>query len=203
MNKHHVALSEAAGAPPLARDPLIREKVARVVGPADPRTLLAAETAANVVKTYNLLHEVLNAALSPLDLSLAKLNLLVLLRDSESDAGSMCQLSQRMSVTPTNVTRLVDGLEKAGLVHRIRQRADRRVLHVELSDHGRTRLDAGLGQYRDAVRRVCGTLDDTECFAMISLMTRFRNTLLNSAAAPNELQTKSRPKALPAIGSAE
>ncbi|MDE2126279.1 MAG: MarR family transcriptional regulator [Armatimonadetes bacterium] len=201
MTEPNVTTGAAIGAPPLERDPLVREKVARIVGPADARTLLAAETAANLVKTYNLLHDALNAALGPLDLSLAKLNLLVLLRDSESEAGSMCQLSQRMSVTPTNVTRLVDGLEKAGLVRRIRQRSDRRVLHVELSERGRSRLDAGLAEYREAVRRVCGTLDDTDCFAMISLMTRFRTNLL--AAASPAPPAKPARKAVHATGSAQ
>lgn len=47
------------------------------------------------------------------------------------------EIGRRMSVTSSNVTRLIDGLEQDGLVRRTADQADRRVTYVELTDEGK------------------------------------------------------------------
>jgi DNA-binding MarR family transcriptional regulator len=48
------------------------------------------------------------------------------------------EIGRRMSVTSSNVTRLIDGLEQDGLVRRTADHTDRRVTYVELTTEGRT-----------------------------------------------------------------
>jgi DNA-binding MarR family transcriptional regulator len=54
----------------------------------------------------------------------------------------MADLGQRLGVTRRNVTKLIDGLEEEGLVHRKAMPNDRRVTLVELSEAGRARDEA-------------------------------------------------------------
>lgn len=53
-------------------------------------------------------------------------------------AMSSAALSRKLYVTPSNVTGIIDRLEKKGLVERIRKPRDRRVSLVTLTDKGRT-----------------------------------------------------------------
>ena len=50
---------------------------------------------------------------------------------------SSAELSRRMYVTPSNVTGIIDRLEKKGLVERMRKEGDRRVALINLTASGR------------------------------------------------------------------
>jgi DNA-binding MarR family transcriptional regulator len=49
---------------------------------------------------------------------------------------SSADLSRQMYVTPSNITGIIDRLEKKGLVERIRKEGDRRVALINLTDSG-------------------------------------------------------------------
>ena len=49
---------------------------------------------------------------------------------------SSAELSRRLYVTPSNVTGIIDRLEKKGLVERIRKEGDRRVALINLTENG-------------------------------------------------------------------
>jgi DNA-binding MarR family transcriptional regulator len=51
-------------------------------------------------------------------------------------ALSSADLSRQMYVTPSNITGIIDRLEKKGLVERIRQQGDRRVALITLTQSG-------------------------------------------------------------------
>lgn len=50
---------------------------------------------------------------------------------------AMSQLSSRLNVTSSNLTGVVDRLERKGLVRRFRSKKDRRVQHIEMTPEGR------------------------------------------------------------------
>jgi DNA-binding MarR family transcriptional regulator len=50
---------------------------------------------------------------------------------------SSAELSRRLYVTPSNITGIIDRLEKKQLASRLRQEGDRRVVKIELTDAGR------------------------------------------------------------------
>jgi DNA-binding MarR family transcriptional regulator len=50
-------------------------------------------------------------------------------------------LAERVSLSASGITRLLDGLEKAGLVARVACPTDRRAVHAVLTDEGRARLE--------------------------------------------------------------
>lgn len=49
---------------------------------------------------------------------------------------SSADLSRKLYVTPTNITGIIDRLEKKGLIERIRQHGDRRIVLITLTESG-------------------------------------------------------------------
>ena len=81
-------------------------------------------------------------ALSPLGLSLAKLNVLVVLVNSASPL-SLGELAAKLACVRSNITQLVDRLEADGLVKREADPADRRSIRAVITDSGKERQHAG------------------------------------------------------------
>lgn len=56
--------------------------------------------------------------------------------------GPLCQneLAEKLMVTGPNITRVIDALERAGLVERVRSRQDRRYVMVTLTEEGHGRI---------------------------------------------------------------
>ncbi|NUN52277.1 MAG: MarR family transcriptional regulator [Planctomycetaceae bacterium] len=84
----------------------------------------------------------IEGALSPLGLSLPKLNVLSILVDNGKPL-SLGELAQRLACVRSNVTQLVDRLEGDGLVRRESDPQDRRSVRAVVTDAGRERQHAG------------------------------------------------------------
>ena len=61
-------------------------------------------------------------------------------------------LARRLLLTPSGVTRLLEGLESAGLVERVACSADLRVSYAQLTDGGRERLEAASCAHVGSIR---------------------------------------------------
>jgi MarR family transcriptional regulator, organic hydroperoxide resistance regulator len=65
-----------------------------------------------------------------------------LLRELGQDGGSpVGKLAEAAKVTPATATRVLDGLERTGVVRRVRPASDRRTVIVKLTPDGRRRLE--------------------------------------------------------------
>ena len=84
----------------------------------------------------------IEASLSPLGLSLSKLNMLGVLVNSSTPL-TLGELAQRLACVRSNVTQLVDRLEVDGLVRREADPSDRRSIRAVITDTGRDRQVAG------------------------------------------------------------
>lgn len=61
---------------------------------------------------------------------------LLFLYNAHPSSRTIGSIARRFSVTPATATRLVDALERKGLVERIRLEEDRRTVRVELTEEG-------------------------------------------------------------------
>jgi DNA-binding MarR family transcriptional regulator len=79
----------------------------------------------------------------------------VLVQLSEADEGRMrmSELAERLLLSPSGLTRRLDGLVRAGLVDRARCPTDRRGAFAVLTAAGRSRLQAAAPDHVDQVRR--------------------------------------------------
>jgi DNA-binding MarR family transcriptional regulator len=66
------------------------------------------------------------------------------------------ELAASVVLTPSGITRLLDGLEAAGLVERAACATDRRVTYAVLTDEGERRLHAAAGDHFAAIDVIFG-----------------------------------------------
>jgi DNA-binding MarR family transcriptional regulator len=100
-------------------------------------------------------------ALSPLGLSLAKLNVLGVLVNSTSPL-TLGELADRLACVRSNITQLVDRLEGDGLVKRESDPSDRRSIRAVITDSGKERQHAGsiaLAHVQDEVTQTLARFD--------------------------------------------
>ena len=78
---------------------------------------------------------------------------LVNLAEAEGDGLRMCDLAARLHLSPSGLTRRLDGLVRQGLVAREPARDDRRVILAVLTAEGRARLERAAPDHVAGVRR--------------------------------------------------
>jgi DNA-binding MarR family transcriptional regulator len=85
-------------------------------------------------------------------LSINDYEALYVLAHAEGRRMRRVDLARRLVLTPSGVTRLLEGLERAGLVERASCDADLRVTYAQLTDEGAARLDAASCSHVGSVR---------------------------------------------------
>ncbi len=86
-------------------------------------------------------------------LTLAQYDVLLKLLECPDGAMRMGELAGQVLVTTSGLTRVVDKLETAGLVTRVRVSSDRRGVLVSLTDAGRATLSGASKIHLDGIRR--------------------------------------------------
>jgi len=89
----------------------------------------------------------------------------------------MNKLGEHMLVAPANITGLVDRLERKGYVERRRDRRDRRLLKIELTERGRRIHDKVIEQFWTYVRNVFSSLSENERVVLLGLLARIRKSV--------------------------
>jgi len=113
----------------------------------------------------------LESNLAPLHLSMAKLALLrVLLEAGES--LPLSQLAGRLACVKSNVTQLVDRLEKDGFVVRKPDPADRRTTLAVLTKSGRDACEKGTRVQQDTERNLSRPLTSNEARQLAVLLEK-------------------------------
>jgi MarR family 2-MHQ and catechol resistance regulon transcriptional repressor len=85
---------------------------------------------------------------------------------------SQRELCLKVLTSPGNMTDVVDKLEARGLVHRVRQQADRRAVQVELTAAGRALIEPLFAQHAGDIRDVMGNLNREELKQLADLLRR-------------------------------
>ena len=86
------------------------------------------------------------------DLTINDYEALLLLSQAEGGRMKRVDLARRLVLTPSGVTRLLEGLEAAGLVERAACAADLRVVYAQLTERGRERLSGASCGHVGSVR---------------------------------------------------
>jgi len=128
-------------------------------------------TASEARKAWTLLLEMLVAERSRLpviasNLGLSEAQCLLLQRLDPHAPLAMCRVAEALDCDPSNVTGIVDRLERRGLVERRADPRDRRVKHLVLTDQGeelRKRLLAELSEPPSAIESLSAADQRTLC----------------------------------------
>jgi DNA-binding MarR family transcriptional regulator len=126
-----------------------------------------------VLHTSNVLESRLEARLSEVGLSLAKLAALHQLTVA-GESLPLGQLAERLSCVKSNVTQLVDRLEADGLVNRTSDPNDRRSRLAVLTPAGRTAYSKGDEIRKQTEQELFGVLSPAESDTLHELLAKLQ-----------------------------
>ena len=117
--------------------------------------LSAAEQAAwrSFITTLPDLMAALETDIAPHGLSMGDYEVLVFLSEADDNRMRMCDLASSLRLSPSGLTRRLDGMVKMGWVDRASCAADRRVMYAHLTPAGRAKMEAAAPDHVASVRR--------------------------------------------------
>jgi DNA-binding MarR family transcriptional regulator len=150
---------------------------ARAAAVRKPKELLAADLAEALFQTTHALkyagHQQIedgDAFVCPL--SFPQMRVLGVLDDAADRRIRMGELSVALGVTARNVTTIVDGLEREGLVVRIPDPQDRRAILLALTPSGQEHIASVHAMHYQAAERFFAALDTAERAELLRLLNK-------------------------------
>ena len=114
------------------------------------------------------------ADLAPHGLTMGDYQVLVYLTEAEGNRLRMCDLAEALKLSPSGLTRRLDGMVRNGWVDRTSCSGDRRVMYALLTTAGRKKIEAAAPDHVASVRRhfieplgASGVRSVGECFAAV------------------------------------
>lgn len=134
----------------------------------------AQEAVLNVITTNAWLQGEIAKALAPHGITTAQYNVLRILRGSHPDPLPCASVGERLLERTPDVTRLLDRIQKAGLLVRARAEHDRRVVEVHITEAGLAKL-AALDPVMHAFNeRLHERLNEAEARVLSDLLDKMR-----------------------------
>jgi DNA-binding MarR family transcriptional regulator len=127
-------------------------------------------------ETANALQRALARFISPYGFALGPPRYLVVRAVFLAEAGrlSLSEIAKRIGVTTTNVTNLIDGLERDGWVERQANPADRRMTYVQLTDMGKERCSQLIPATARLTSDLFDVLTEDEKQQLITILGKLR-----------------------------
>jgi MarR family 2-MHQ and catechol resistance regulon transcriptional repressor len=130
----------------------------------------------SLLRTHSHLSPFLDAGLRRQNLTAAQLNALLVLRKAGAKGLLMSQIGRQLVVTKSNVTGLVDRLERQRLVARA-EHSDRRATIVRLTPAGARLLERIAPRHARLLSELAGCLSRDEKRTVIRLLSKLRRGL--------------------------
>jgi DNA-binding MarR family transcriptional regulator len=107
----------------------------------------------NFIESISTLTAALENDLAPYGLTMGDYEVLVRLSEAEDERLRMCDLATSLQLSPSGLTRRLDGLVSTGLVERVASPSDRRVMFAALTPAGHTKLTEAAPDHVASVRK--------------------------------------------------
>ena len=134
------------------------------------------ETLLNIVVTSTLLVKEAQQILRPAGLTDAQFNILMMLKgQTENGRLNQTELGKMLLVNRSNVTGLIDRMERDGLVERIPDPEDRRVNFVQITKTGETVLIKAQALYYERVKDIISGITPDEDNQLCETLRKIRS----------------------------
>lgn len=146
----------------------------------DTKWLTPNEMAAwrTYIETYGDLNAAIERDLGDHGLAVGDYQVLVYLSEADDGSLRMCDLADRLQLSPSGLTRRLDGLVKVGFVLREPSTQDRRVMLARITEEGFDALRSAAPDHVASVRRhIFDLLDDDQVTAMASIFATLQRGL--------------------------
>lgn len=132
----------------------------------------------SLARTYSLVTRKLAKVYRQFGLSVASFNLLVLLqRGKDPESFTQYAIGERLVVSPSDMTGLIDRLEKKGFVRRVPGK-DRRSNLIQLTPKGSKLVDEVWPHHAEEIKRVAGAFNQHEAQVLARVMSRVRQLVV-------------------------
>jgi len=168
----------------------VRETAARLRERFTDVDALATEANLMVARTYGALSVVVADHWAEFGLTARRYTTLRMLFLAEENRLSMKEIAVGLNVGTTNVTKLVNGMQRDGLVRRVTEPADRRIVYTQLTELGLERYLAVYPLTHRMLREAWGALDSEEKEVLIHLLAKLRMRILSRSIGPRTLGTE-------------
>jgi DNA-binding MarR family transcriptional regulator len=138
-----------------------------------PFASIEEELLVSLLRTTDLLQEQFEQMIRPFNISMTQYNVLRILRGAEPDGRTCGEIGERMIAREPDVTRLLERMEKAGLIKRTRDSSDRRVVLTRITSCGLKLLE----EMEPKLRKIDGLLKpmgERKIEAMLGLLDEVR-----------------------------
>ncbi|MGA9798128.1 MAG: MarR family transcriptional regulator [Terriglobales bacterium] len=139
-----------------------------------PFNTLEEEALVSLQRTADRLHWRMSEMLKAYDLTPTQYNALRILRGAKDEGRACSEIAERMINRDPDITRLVDRLERRGLVARSREGRDRRVITTRITPAGLKLLESLDGPVEEFNRRLLGPLGEQTLRTLIQLLDAVR-----------------------------
>lgn len=155
----------------------------------DHRAALARMAVDAVIAVATCAERDLDRHASEFGISDAKLEVLEVLSCCSGRRACLFSLGDRLGVTRPNITKLVDGLEREGLVTRIPHPADRRMVQAQLTPEGAAVAARALPGRVALMERAWASLDAAELERLVWVLRRAAAELVDARRRPGDTVT--------------
>jgi MarR family 2-MHQ and catechol resistance regulon transcriptional repressor len=122
------------------------------MGVREGKDRMNEEVIYNIARAYTIIDNYISKFLETYNLSPAKFNILLMVKHVGKDKGIPQQeISKLLLVTTSNMTRMIDKLEKDEYVERLHQEGDRRVNLIKITRKGSDLLNAIWPHYKEKI----------------------------------------------------
>ena len=135
--------------------------------------ILVTEAYLHVLRTGTILHHCVERKLAKIGLSYGRFMILGLLSRTD-DPVPVCKLAEMAGVTTPTVSAVLSGMVRDGLVERLEDPADRRVVRIGLREEGQSVLDEVLPGLFQHQSEVMNGLAEDELKTLIALLSKVR-----------------------------
>lgn len=157
-------------------------QLARELRQTKPFPTPGSEAVLSIMRTSALLELHLAELLRPYGITPTQYNVLRILRGAGAEGLPRCQVQGRLVAPVADTTRLLDRLEKAGLVDRTRSTEDRRVVTSRITPRGLALLDTVAAPLRKFEEGELGQVSDARLRSLIGILDELRRLLPRNSA---------------------
>jgi DNA-binding MarR family transcriptional regulator len=152
--------------------PTLREELRQ----QKPFRSLREEALVSIARTEAVTRERLERVFAPHGLSLTQYNVLRILRGAGKAGLCRNDIGDRLISRMPDVSRLLDRMESAGLVSRVRSTQDRRLVNTTLTPKGRALVDDLDAAVADAQKAQLGHMTNEQLRSLVELLSLARST---------------------------
>jgi DNA-binding MarR family transcriptional regulator len=149
-------------------------KLSTEIRQTKPFESLGEEVFLSLQRTAALLLRRVGKEMEAQDITPAQHNVLRILRGAEPDALTCGEIGDRLVSPGPDVTRLLDRLEKQGLLRRLRDEQDRRVVRARITEKGLAVLEEIDKPVERVLRELLGHLGEKDLQRLVELLERAR-----------------------------